>query len=199
MAMATVLFHRLRQSHSSQRPNVQFHLFEPQPGLQPMVQNVKAAIQKLGATVQLNQAAVSVRDGNTTFWLAHNTEAASMNHQTSNGLHLKRRINIKMIDVEAYMSKAFTPDDLIFFKLDIESEELRLLPHMLRQPNGPMCRISYWQIEWHLWNGVTYKPENIKLRRTLEEQLDRQCAGVALTPSRVVDHEERYSAHDIPK
>ena len=117
-----------------------------------------------------------------------------MSHQASNGGHLKKRIDAKMIDLDAYMGRTITSGDLVFFKLDIESEELRLLPHLLRQPNGPVCRISYWQIEWHLWGGVNYNTNNIELRRTLEEQLDRQCAGVALTPSRVVDHEERYSA-----
>ena len=170
-----------------------FHLFEPQPSMQPRLQGVVPKMQELGATVQLNQAAVSMRDGNASFFFGHNKETASLHAQTANAGHLKHTVTVRTIDLDAYLDATIAPGDLVFFKLDIESAEFDVLPYLLRRRGGPVCRVSFWLIEWHLWNGVNSSPEHLRLRRTIEEHFAQQCAGVALTAPRVLDHDERFS------
>jgi FkbM family methyltransferase len=180
--------------------NASFHLFEPQATMQPILQGVIPKMQELGASVQLNQAAASTRDGNTSFFSGHNSETASMHHQTANGGHLKHGKIVRTVDLDAYLAASITPGDLVLFKLDIESSEFEVLPHLLRRPGGAVCRISFWLIEWHLWH-VNWSPQKVQLRRTIEEQFAKQCAGVALPAPRVFDFDERYSMkveHDVP-
>ena len=190
LAMCTSL-HRLNRTAA-------FHIFEPQPAFAKLIsESVVPQMEADGCTVHYNKAAASVREGNATFFMAkRNTEVASLHHETTRGKHLKIGRSVRTLDLDMYLATATsratgsTSRVVVFFKLDIESAEFEVLPHLLRRRGGPVCRISHWMIEWHLWDDVNTTPQNFEVRKRFESQLDEQCSSAP----RIVDHEERFSS-----
>lgn len=175
-----------------------FHIFEPQPVFAHLIRtSVAPAIRRLGSVVHFNQAAAYVRDGNITFHLSRlNSETASINSRTVRGLHLKGgTILAQTIDIDAYLAKVIAPGVASsFLKLDIESGEFEVLPHLLKRQNAPICRISNVLVEWHMWDNVNTSPENVALRRDLTLTFQRKCAGTALSYRRTIDADGRYAS-----
>ena len=174
--------------------HVALHLFEPQPHLQPQLAALTTAVGP-NVTVRNIAAAASVRDGVGTFWASsRNSETASLHQTASRALH-KRNFSVALVDLDAYLAAHVVPSsppDLIFLKLDVESAEFELLPHLLRRAGAAACWIDYWLIEWHLWES-NKSPDSIAIRRDFEALLARQCRGVKLAEPRAVDHDEIYS------
>jgi hypothetical protein len=81
-------------------------------------------------------------------------------------------------------------------KLDIESGEFELLPHLLRQTDGSaaICAIDFWLIEWHLWRStLTESRSRFEVRRTIDQKIAAACPSRSVPA--IVDHEERMSIH----
>ena len=183
---------------------VALHLFEPQPSMWPSLDALTAFAQRDGGSIpspsiRINRAAASVRDGEATFWLSHNSEMASL-HQQAARWHRRQNVTARTVNLDAYLDEVIkqhaTERTAIFLKMDVEGAEFELLPHLFRRPGGPACRIGYWLVEWHLWNS-NKSPAKIEVRRSLDARAGSQCrgaAGLALRlPERVVDHDEYYS------
>ena len=124
---------------------------------------------------------------------------SSMHKESMTGT-IRQSITAATIDLDAFLERILTdrhksPDTLVFFKLDVESAEFELLPHLLRRPHGPACWIDYWLIEWHLWKSIR-TPQREEVRRTIEERIEQQCPRRGRgRPPRIVDHDERMSIH----
>ena len=182
---------------------VEHHLFEPQPHLKSHLE--KQLVQKYTSArvaIHFHAAAASVSDGNATFYVSpRNTFSSSMHQQSMKG-NIRHSITVATLDLDALLegvlmrrSRSQARSELVFLKMDVESAEFELLPHLFRRPNGPACLVDYWLIEWHLWKS-NWTPERDELRRTIEDQIERQCPrrDRARTP-RLIDHDERYSMH----
>ena len=182
-----------------------FHLFEPQPSMQLNLRNSVANMRRFGHTVHINQAAAYTRNGTMAFYvprLKSASEMASLHSKIGNGRHIRHNITIATMDFDEYLETALTSatrgdnQPIGFLKMDIESAEFDVLPHLLRRVGGPACRVSFWLIEWHLWASANLTPEKCRLRRTFDAQLAELCAGMPLPRGapRVIDHDERLSS-----
>ena len=74
-----------------------------------------------------------------------------------------------------------------YLKLDVESLEWHLLPHLLRQHG--LCPLSLLEIEWHcaLWDRAS-REESLALRRGFDARLERSCRAAGWTRPRITDH-----------
>lgn len=75
----------------------------------------------------------------------------------------------------------------IFLKLDTESAEYDLLPHLLT--SGALCDCTFLLIEWHL-NAMSpaRRLQGVLLRNALGGLLTRGCAA----PPRLIIHDEDF-------
>ena len=88
------------------------------------------------------------------------------------------------LDLAAFLARNVLPGDVAYLKLDVESAEWNVVPHLLRR--GALCPIRYLLIEWHYKGGGA----NRTLATSLEAELRQGCGGDG---PRVVEHES-----DVP-
>ena len=173
-----------------------FYMFEPQPDLARRIrQSVVPSIKDFGCNVILEQVAAHVRYANATFYTSRNSEQASLNPITARGHHLKKgMLDVETIDLADYMYRLFGRGKGMsrtsFLKLDIESLEFDLLPHLLN--TKAICYVSNVLVEWHLWDHVNDQPYNVYMAQNLQDIIEQRCVNVTLPWSRVIDTDERY-------
>ena len=73
---------------------------------------------------------------------------------------------VQALDLSKWIQTNFRKSDFIFLKMDIETTEFQVLPHMFA--TGAMEYIDEVQLEWHDWNKFR-SPERTKQRNELEE------------------------------
>ena len=64
-----------------------------------------------------------------------------------------QRINVSAIDLAAFLRREVAADDVAYLKLDVESAEWQLVPHL--QTQHALCRVQYLLIEWHFKGGAS--------------------------------------------
>lgn len=180
--------------------SIEQHIFEPQPSFKGHLERIVSAYSGPRLKIHYHAVAASVRDGEATFWLGNrNSEVASLN-QRQRDWHMKRNITVKTIDFDRFLGGVAPRNrrrrPAVFFKLDIESGEFELLPHLLRQTDGSaaICAIDFWLIEWHLWRStLTEGRSRFEVRRTIDQKIAAACPSRSVPA--IVDHEERMSIH----
>ena len=164
----------------------ELHAFEPQPRFAERVRNLTASWPR----ARVNEAAVWKDDKrNLTFYLSRSSVSASLKPVIAHHSGVPRRgpqnITVRTIDLGGYLAAHLpaTPsltDAFVVLKLDIESAEFDLLPHLLS--SGVLCRAHLIIIEWHL-NALP--PERrlagLGLRLTLSTLLREGCPADSFT------------------
>ena len=83
---------------------------------------------------------------------------------------------------------ASPPSTLVYMRLDIESAEYDLLPHLLAR--SALCRVPYLQVEWHMNKlAAARRLVSVGLRISLGDILTRGCPRLPV--ERFVEHDEQ--------
>ena len=130
-------------------------LFEPNPRFVPIHAKLIADMASLTPpwNVTIVTAAVSTQpSGNVTFYISNMDITSSM--VKANAQRFARyagnakAVTVPTLDFSAFLNRQVRHRDLTYLKLDVESTEWELVPHLLRQ--RALCRVRYMLIEWHL-------------------------------------------------
>ena len=85
--------------------------------------------------------------------------------------------------------------DVNYLKMDIESGEYPLLPHLLAK--SALCPLDFLLVEWHLnMVNATQRLEALSLRLVLTDLIERGCPPRA-RGTRVVEHDETQNARHV--
>ena len=132
---------------------------------------------------------------NLTFYLSNFKEASSLSESmalTFNNPKVNptvRRVTVPTVDLSAVLRRCVRRANggPIFLKLDTESAEYDLLPHLLT--SGALCDVTFLLIEWHL-NAMSpgRRLQGVLLRNALDGLLARGCAA----PPRLIIHDEDF-------
>ena len=129
-------------------------MFEPQP---QFASSLHKLVTHMGgpSVARFEPAAAWRADGSLTFFLSKNTEASSMHSSIAAKIGKKPvQTTVRSIDLARYMRETLrlprSDHDgvLSFVKIDVESAEYELLPHLIAE--HALCGIRYLHIEWHL-------------------------------------------------
>ena len=72
------------------------------------------------------------------------------------------------------MHRALRPTDLVFVKIDVETGEFTLIPHLLQ--HGALCGVDFFLIEWHFSKlAEAQRLGALGLRLSLAQTLERGC------------------------
>lgn len=96
-------------------------------------------LEKRYPNVTVHNAAAGIEDGYTTFYLSRNLDSSSLKENKS-GVNKNTTIDIKVMDIAAWVKENFKPTDHITMVMDIEGGEYDVLERM-------------WSIDvWHWIN-----------------------------------------------
>jgi len=128
-------------------------MFEPQPRF---ASSLEKLVMEIGGPriARIERAAAWHKDGTLTFFLSKNTEASSVHSSMASKFGKKsEQTTVRSIDLARYMRDTLRlprsdHDVLSLVKIDVESAEYELLPHLIAE--RALCGIRYLHIEWHL-------------------------------------------------
>ena len=110
--------------------------------------------QRAGHKARFEPAAAWREQANLTFYLSKNSEAASVSSQLAAKAGRKPvPIVVRALDLARYMRETLAlprsdEDVITLVKIDVESSEYELLPHLLSE--HALCGVRYLHIEFHL-------------------------------------------------
>ena len=169
-------------------------MFEPQP---VFASRLTALVEEMGgsSTARFEAAAAWHTDSTLTFFLSKNTEASSMHSSmASKAGRRPRPTKVRALDLARYMRDALRlprsdRDVLTLMKIDVESAEYELLPHLIAE--RALCGVRYLHIEWHLDAlPAERRLAGLGLMLSLHHQLRLSCSGTGATPPVLVVREE---------
>jgi FkbM family methyltransferase len=180
--MVQALCCKIKQTRSIAREQTEFHLFEPQPRFVTVLQDVVR-----GWPHATHHRAAVWKDGsrNLTFFLSRSSMSASLRAVNAHHMGVPKfgpaQMSVRSIDLAAFMAQRLpaAPDPalLTVLKLDVESAEYELLPHLLT--HGILCRVRLLIVEWHL-NALppAERLNGLTLRLSLSSLLDKGCGAM---------------------
>ena len=161
---------------------VDLFLLEPQPQFYASLDAIARAGTDV-CRVHVVRRAAWVRQENLTFWEARSRResvSASLNRQ--NVRRSQRSFKIEAIPFDSFLKKHVAQGAQGVLKLDIESAEYLLLPHLLR--TRALCQVKLFVIEWHLvlWDAAR-KAESLALIRDFDKLLEGGCSAAGIRPT----------------
>ena len=181
----------VRAGDGTGRPTLKLILVEPNPTLAADLASAVDVASKLEPpwhTTVVPSAASTTENGHVSFWRSPYSLVSSL--RQSNAARWNRlsgaaqKIDVTTLDLAAFLARNVLPGDVAYLKLDVESAEWNVVPHLLRR--GALCPIRYLLIEWHYKGGGA----NRTLATSLEAELRQGCGSDG---PRVVEHES-----DVP-
>ena len=170
--------------------------FEPQPQFGQTLTELEQTLQRAGHKARFEPAAAWREQANLTFYLSKNSEAASVSSQLAAKAGRKPEPTVvRALDLARYMREKLAlprsdEDVITLVKIDVESSEYELLPHLLAE--RALCGVRYLHIEFHL-DALTADRRLAALSNMLafEHNLNATCLRSAgYTPPRLIVREE---------
>jgi len=118
------------------------------------------------------------------YWVSKKMSTVSSLYQSNtfrwgkNTHHDEVRISVPTIDLAAFLLHNVRPhDDTTYLKLDIESAEFDVIPHLLKKQ--ALCNIDYILVEWHQFayalTNQTKQRHAEAVQANFEATLRREC------------------------
>ena len=178
-------------------------MFEPQPQFK---ERLTALVGELGRDVTRFEPAAAWRErGHLSFFLSHNTEASSMRSSIANRCKKCRGTTeptlVRSLDLARYMRDTLKlpttdRDTLSLVKIDVESGEYELLPHLIAE--RVLCGIRYLHIEWHLDAlPAAMRLSGLALMLSLHHTLKATCTRPGETAPILIVNEESPSNNGL--
>jgi len=171
-------------------------MFEPQPQFRA---KLTALAQLVGA--RYIPAAAWTTNGSLTFHVSPNSEASSVSSSVSTKWGALQTVSVASVDLAAYLLHTLRlpradKDTLTLLKLDIESSEYAVLPHLVSQ--GALCGVRYLHIEWHI---DALPPEErlagLGVMMSLEHVLRIGCTGLGGTAPKLIVREQALKKREL--
>lgn len=135
----------LKETHGVGYRGVYPVWIEPQPRFKNRLSESAAAAPH-GRYIE---AAAWNRNTSLEFYVSHQSAASSAVRSSAGRYSLRSRVNVRAFDLAEYIER-LGRNTTIVMKMDIESAEYVVLPHLIGR--GLLCSIGYLRLEWHL-NG----------------------------------------------
>ena len=104
-------------------------------------------------------------------------------------------VQVPAIDLASFMHDKLRWDDVNYMKIDIESGEYPLLPHLLAK--SALCPLDFLLVEWHLnMVNATKRLEALSLRLVLTDLIEQGCPPRPRGP-RIIEHDETQNARHV--
>ena len=158
------------------------HAFDPQPSVAAKLRFLARTLTKPLCNVTYHPVAAWTQNTNLTFYAStQRSVSSSLNRDNALYGSYGRSSKVESFEVEAVDSAealgALLPKDAIsILKLDVESTEYQVLPHLLT--SGLLCRLSVLHVEWHL-NALPphQRLSGLSLQKSLPLILREGCRG----------------------
>eukprot|EP00966_Prymnesium_polylepis_P282036 6517493-Prymnesium_polylepis.1 len=176
-----MMLDELARIDAARRRRVDLVLVEPQQHLRGQLERLVDTWRNTSRewSAQLVSAAAWIEEGNMTIHVPGNSEATSL-------VALKagrpvRHQDVPTIDLARRLRSWLDGASLSLLKMDIESAEYALLPHLVRR--GAICRVNFFLVEWHM-DAVRPQPNGtyayaaadaLLLRLTLGPLMRKRC------------------------
>jgi len=140
-----------------QPEDAEIFLFEANPLFNMDLVNAREKCAKEGINVQVYPARpvhtedsvvdfyVDDKNWNVDFW------ASSMNPESDGVRDNFHKMRLTGVNMANFLLERFLPEDFVVVKMDIESTEYQLIPHLAAHSVGHI--IDYMYVEWHDWFG----------------------------------------------
>ena len=140
-----MLMDELARIDAARRRRLDLILIEPQQRFRAKLELLVSAWHNTSArwSAQLVSAAAWVSDGNLTFYTSGNSEAASLVAPRA-AQSSRAALDVPTIDVARRLHGWLDGAALSMLKLDVESAEYELLPHLVRR--GALCRVNFFLV-----------------------------------------------------
>jgi FkbM family methyltransferase len=153
-------------------PDHDFHAFEPNPALVPLIHARVASLLPLAP--RIHSKAVWVRDGETDLYLGHPDSSTLLPGKQvpecyTQQIDYSHPVRVPCIDFSRWLAQNVSPGDEVKVKMDIEGAEYIVLERMLAQ--GTLGLISRLQVEWHF---DRFPQISVEQHRTLVSAVERQ-------------------------
>jgi len=133
---------------------------------EPLPENFEKLKKKFenNEKIRVHESAVTYFDGNVTLY--HQDRGALTGGSLvrgKEGLDVNRFIEVKGIDLAAWLLKNKSADEMVILKIDVEGLEYDLLTHLLN--NNIQSFVDWWLVEFHQSKIPTKRPgyeENFK-------------------------------------
>jgi FkbM family methyltransferase len=131
-------------------------------------------IRTLNAWIKKHGKGLNVTIIGKAAWTENTSLQFLANHPNAGKIQLEKdetsvsTIAVEALDVAEWLMHSFQKSDFIFLKIDIETAEFQVLPHIIQ--TGAIEYIDELQLEWHDWRDFA-SPERTKKRTEIEEML----------------------------
>ncbi|WP_207477534.1 FkbM family methyltransferase [Arenibaculum pallidiluteum] len=156
-----------------EHPDFELFTFEPNQALR---NDIAAVAQKLGRNIVHHSAAAWIRDGQISFFQSNEDVASTIvsgkREHPQYGfsqIDYSKHVTVPCVDISRWIVSAFTANDFIVLKMDIEGAEYAVLTKMIF--DGSLGMVRELICEWHYDRYPHMTPEEHVMIRNKAAQI----------------------------